>query len=1036
MIRRQLLIIGTVAALTACAASEPDEAYAEVSGSSVDFCLVPGRPVPDDAVLEVDVSGCGVNRRFASGRIKAGADGMFRFRSEWKDVRRWDVHTPSNRYTCTMRLKGADGRELAAPAPFVFGIRKVGISGRNLLLNGIPVHLRAQNVKIARIPALWDRPVAVKILKRMREVGFNTAVMDNYGIPEGLVLKPQGLFEAADELGFLVVCSLPHAKEFDLQGMEDAEVRARYRAAARRMIREARNHPSVILYSANHNACGYAGNQNPDRMDGTYEPVGPREDSVRARVRRSALQTEEIVRSIDPTRPVYHHESGNLGAWHTCNIYLDWAPRQERSDWLEGWSRTGRKPLFFVEWGFPHVANWSSLRGPLHIWGGLAFQSLWAAEYSAAVRGECAYEDTPLAREALRREEDLWRTGKPFRFNQICDLLRKWESNYVDVTAWYAADNWRAMRAWGLTAIVPWDRETLHRRKGGEVTSVPQCFEDASDAEYELTSLGREFVRWNRDDCAFLGGTPVFTDKRRNYRPGETAAKTLVVLSDRRTPQTVEWSARLKNASGEVVGRRKGQVTVRPAGRTDVPLDFTLPESRGTCTLEAAVRFASGEIQRDALALCVLGSSACAGDGKTLLFDDRGLTAGELDRLGIRYRRTDLRERPDRGATLIVGRESLTRAIYEERVVPLAERQGRILVFEQSKETLESLGFRVQELGLRRTFPRFASASLGALDENMLSDWAGESTLLPPRSRIDPGAEVCPPHAVWAGFRNTRVWRCGNRGTVASVLPEKPANGDWRALCDGAFALESAPLLERRIADGRITFCQLDVTARSVADPAADEVLKRLVMSLGTREGGTTGQVQPIGAKAMRLADRMGLFSTGDFYGTGKGLWLVASGAQCPKGWADRIAAGGKALLVGLTAEEVRTWSPEPVDVSDETEVYPSRIADPPPELDGLSAADLFWHGTLDFAAFAGADQKGNAAVKVIRHGRGTCVFLQLSPEVIGAETRPWHRVSLRAFNRTLTRVAANLGFGFVGGTARYLDLPEAEDDPYRYFHW
>ncbi len=40
------------------------------------------------------------------------------------------------------------------------------------------------------------------------------------------------------------------------------------------------------------------------------------------------------------------------------------------------------------------------------------------------------------------------------------------------------------------------------------------------------------------------------------------------------------------------------------------------------------------------------------------------------------------------------------------------------------------------------------------------------------------------------------MWRCGNRGNVASVLIEKPAKGDWRALVDGEFDLPYAALLE------------------------------------------------------------------------------------------------------------------------------------------------------------------------------------------------------------------------------------------------
>ena len=89
-----------------------------------------------------------------------------------------------------------------------------------------------------------------------------------------------------------------------------------------------------------------------------------------------ALLAAELVGKLDPTRPVYHHESGNLGPMYTINCYLNWAPSQERSDWLEHWEKNGVKPLFLMEWGLPHNPSWSSFRGPAFIWGADAVQCI------------------------------------------------------------------------------------------------------------------------------------------------------------------------------------------------------------------------------------------------------------------------------------------------------------------------------------------------------------------------------------------------------------------------------------------------------------------------------------------------------------------------------------------------------------------------------------------------------------------------------------------------------------------------------------
>ena len=66
------------------------------------------------------------------------------------------------------------------------------------------------------------------------------------------------------------------------------------------------------------------------------------------------------------------------------------------------------------------------------------------------------------------------------------------------------------------------------------------------------------------------------------------------------------------------------------------------------------------------------------------------------------------------------------------------------------------------------------------------------------------------------------VWRCGNRGNVASVLIEKPARGDFLPVLDGGYSLQYSPLMEYREGKGMVLFCQLDVTGRTEQDPAAE----------------------------------------------------------------------------------------------------------------------------------------------------------------------------------------------------------------------
>ena len=167
--------------------------------------------------------------------------------------------------------------------------------------------------------------------------------------------------------------------------------------------------------------------------------------------------------------------------------------------------------------------------------------------------------------------------------------------------------------------------------------------------------------------------------------------------------------------------------------------------------------------------------------------------------------------------TLIVGKSALTvggRAPGIGRV-----RDGlKIVVFEQASDVLEKrLGFRVTEYGLRQVFPRVADHPLVAgISAEHLHDWRGEATILPPRLDYEMRPRYGPT-VKWCDIPVTRVWRCGNRGNVASVLIEKPARGNFLPILDGGFSLQYSPLLEYRAGRGLVVFCQLDLIGRSTS---------------------------------------------------------------------------------------------------------------------------------------------------------------------------------------------------------------------------
>jgi len=472
-------------ALTAAARLEDVQVITSVRDRNVTFAAETAGVDAGPWRLRAEISergGAAVVRRFESDALVPDASGVLRFSTAWPDAKLWDADTPQNRYTVALSLLDKTGVVVDTLTPVTFGFREIRIEGRDFLLNGTPIHLRAlHNTTSVSAADKACRSAALEMCRRMFEYGFNAIITGNYDFSPGSVSYLDGLLEACDETGMLLALSLPHLKDFGYR-LDKPEMAERYRAQTAWLIRRVRNHPSVILYAMNHNATGYYGDQNPQKIDGIYEiPEDEKSKSAWwARNRRQARITEAIVKSLDATRPVYHHQSGNLGDMHTVNCYLNWAPVQERSDWIEHWSAHGVKPLFFVEWGLPHISSWSSYRGPQFIWRCEAFQSLWAAEFAAQFWGDAAYLDSDAAVRALDHEERLWATGKPFRWSTLNQPLRALPQNYHAVQALFANDNWRFHRARGVSAMLPWDQGDFWRR----IASTPEV-----EAEMPLKGL-------------------------------------------------------------------------------------------------------------------------------------------------------------------------------------------------------------------------------------------------------------------------------------------------------------------------------------------------------------------------------------------------------------------------------------------------------------------------------------------------------------------------------------------------------------------
>ena len=1031
------------------------------------------------------------------------ANGRCRMTAPWADAKLWDTDTPSNMYDAVVTLHDEAGTVLDESIPTCFGFREFWIEGRDFYLNGRRLHLRAlhnQSINGSADRASLDG--SLNTCRRMQEYGFNFLITANYSFRAGQVGYLDGLYKATDQTGMLASFSLPHVKDFEWK-LDSPEHEARYRKLSNWLIRRVQNHPSIVAYAMNHNATGYYGDQNPLKMDGTYDfdALLTRQDDSRSRYRlRTRVQAAlaaSIAKQLDPSRPVYHHQSGNLGDMHTVNIYLNWAPRQERSDWLEHWAAAGSKPMFFVEWGLPHISSWSSYRGPKFIWRCEAYQQIWDSEFAAAYVGQRAYEMTDAKVRALAYEERLWAGGKPFRWGDLCQYIKPVEETHISVQAHFADDNWRAHRTWGVSAMLPWDQATMWTRvketrrravapryenlqepgivPDGVLAGSQYIYETDSSA-IEPTSLGRSFLRWNQPLLAYIAGGPSrFSEKSHIFLPGETIHKQLVLLNDSRRERTCSYEWNVANISG-AAGHGKAIV---PAGDTAfAPISIKLPETTapGTVTLSASFTFDTGETQSDTFGIDILPSAQPrALSARIALYDPKGATAKLFDSLGVRYTKIEATAALDRFDLFVIGREALS----TDAAIPGVARVHdglNVLVFEQTADALtRRLGFRINIHGIRTAFARVAShPALAGLTDVHLRDWRGAATLTPPHLDLS-AIETTNPEWTWCGFKNTRVWRCGNHGNVASVLIEKPVRGDWLPLVDCGFDLQYAPLLACAEGRGHIVFCQLDITGRTRPEPAARSLCQQLLAYLADIDPAPRRKVAYAGdGHGSDLLAKLGVPFEKMESRTPNSADLLVVGPKAPH-VPDLNAAvtnGLHVLCLGLSSEDLQRLLPGKVKAQDR-EIYSEMVEHLAslPACVGVSNAELHWRTKLSIAALADTSPTSSAALKTIPIGKGLVVLCQAAPWMFDYKAKPYLRTTFRRNAFLVSRLLANLGASFDVSPAQriaarpsvrvnatnqpgsvadsprssrpdpwlnsyYVQSPESVDDPYRYYRW
>ncbi|HEX2949949.1 MAG TPA: hypothetical protein VHV83_10355 [Armatimonadota bacterium] len=979
-----------------------------------------------------------------SSPITPSSDGQFVVEMPWLAKHLWDLDQP-NLYQVCLRLHDAKTGALLDERTETLGFREVWQSGRNVYLNGTPIHWRSLDFSNHEGDGGSASYAACRAtFRHMRSLGFNFAILSNYGFDPGETMTFDDLLRAADDEGFLLSFSAPHPLRSS-EGVDPKRgVSDEWRALASYCIQRASNHPSVLAYAMTHNMLGYVGDENPAHMDGITPPVpsSPAQAKDFLAKREIATAAEHYIKQLDPTRLFYHHESGNMNDWITVNCYLNWSPIQERMDWLSHWATAGVKPLFFVEWGLPHVASWGSHRLGPFIWTNNVNSEPWAIEYGALANGDAAYKLTPDEERHIDRYEKVYKTRQSFHITEV--LGDYWstsrEHNMVEIQSEYSKHIWRAFRTWGITAMLPWDQGNFSQWKANSPSTFPFTWtadEMASpglhpdylrnsgdyfrvgDDGRVLTSLGEVFKRVNADFYAYIAGHPDrFTEQGHLFRSGGQIVKQIVIINDHRTSTVgkYRWNATL---NGKTIAGAEAPFTVAPGTNQRIAFTIKVPNAvAGEGKIALTVMPTGGTAVQDSFAFTVVQPTPTTAQ-PTAIYDPKGLTLKTLQRIGVHTTAMSTTNIPASTTTLIIGRQALTVSGSAPDISPILARGGTVLVMEQDEDVLSRrLGFRTNAPSLRQVNIRVADhPSLAGITGEMLRDWQGESTLIPSQFTL-PTWEDSYPMMNWLGFANSRVWKWGNQGQVASVVIEKPQGGDFLPILDGGFDLQYSPLLEARIGNGRIIFCQLDLSGRTSADPAADKLLVNLVKYLQTAKAPSPAKpVQCLASDATKqLLGQLGVEMT-----TTATNGIVVADNQTNDTGTLRSAAeqGAHVVVFDGTNATLQSLFPAGTRFTNQqiTHTPPPFTMDP--AWKGISPAELHFRTRTDVIGVQPPAGQGNAVstgvLATVPLGKGTIIHCAVTPLEFDytAKNKSYVKLTNKRTATLTARLLANQGAAF-----------------------
>lgn len=995
----------------------------------------------------------------------------------WLAKNLWCPDSP-DLYDLNLSFVQQDGRIADQTLPIVFGFRDFKIKEKQFLLNGKPYRLRPY----LHIPSAYaceqSDDAIVQSLVFHKTMGFNAL---EYRGSQQIIGESIGYYDTllreADRLGMLVLWQLEnlHSKD-QYKGFDNSKVWEKYRQQAlSEPIQRLRNHPSIAMWSPSMNFNGNRDEAAPWLL-GQMPDLNERNPQATKAMNRVL----EEISNLDPSRPVFFHDANNLGPVANYNYHFNFPPLQEREEYPSKWSQDGVKPLMMVEAADCYTGNFQKKRAGGSYLNGEPL----GTEYFATYFGGDAYtlETDEYAKMVMmaQRQNGQWDTSTSL--GAIAGLPA-----YRRLACLFTINTRRAWRTWGVSGgLLPWYCINGEAGYGGKPMGGVKPMDLPVDLSDNLQSPGLRVDRWdvpfkgsvgfsynytypdpempktcpappfsqandiyramrqvNMPLMVYIAGNEKrFTAKDHGYYAGQQVDRQIVAVWDGvgKRSLTIKW--RVLTEDDHLVALGQSDIQLEQGQILHIPFTFTVPNVNAL--QHARIELTTSENGKQ------IDESWCRDrfnlefyplpekintNSHVAVIDPKGYTTSwlkqsglEFETLAVGHEETALGMQQKFKAVdvLIVGREGLSIGLLEA-CAPAIRNGMTLLVFEQQADILQSLGFRTIDVAPRYCFAtRNDSSLVEGLPAEGLRNWQGSSTLL------DPYPQTLKPKL---------DYRWGNYGAVASVLIEKPHMGAFTPVLEAEFDLRFSPLMWWQMGNGRVLFCQMDITDRYGLEPAATKLADNILRNV--TEGKPSVMFRSavgLDALSTTLMDQLGFSSrmlkeNDDFSGLDSRTLLVISPetkiqslVRNQRKLADFTQRGGQVLCLFLDQQQIQSGFLPFVPKVSQREFSKTRLPDLSPGsslLQGISISDLHYRSSQKVCLFDSVPQgsfKDEAGVlAAVGHGKGRYIFWQLDPSILSKErsyANLWNkqvhagfnRYSLWHVNRVLSQLLTNCG--------------------------